>query len=89
MALGADGERTFRLVVFGAMKVALVGVVLGLAGAAAAGRSLQNLLFGVPPIDVLTFVVSGTAIIAVGLAAASLPALRAARIDPVAALRQE
>jgi putative ABC transport system permease protein len=89
MALGADGERTFRLVVVGAMKVVLIGVALGLAGAAAAGRSLQNLLFGVPPIDVLTFVVSGAAIIAVGVAAASLPALRAARIDPVAALRQD
>ena len=67
----------------------LVGVVLGLAGAAAAGRSLQSLLFGVPPLDVLTFALSGLAIIAVGLVAASLPALRAARIDPVGALRSE
>jgi ABC-type antimicrobial peptide transport system permease subunit len=67
----------------------LVGVTLGLAGAAAAGRSLQNLLFGVPPFDLLTFVVSGLAIVTVGVAAASVPALRAARIDPVAALRQE
>jgi ABC-type antimicrobial peptide transport system permease subunit len=89
MALGADAGRTFRLVVLGALKVMLVGVTLGLAGAAAAGRSLQNLLFGVPPFDLLTFVVSGLAIVTVGVAAASVPALRAARIDPVAALRQE
>jgi putative ABC transport system permease protein len=89
MALGADAGRTFRLVVVGALKVMLVGVTLGLAGAAAAGRSLQNLLFGVPPFDLLTFVVSGLAIVTVGVAAASVPALRAARIDPVAALRQE
>lgn len=89
MALGADGARTFQLVVFGALKVVLVGVVLGLAGAAAAGRSLQHLLFGVPPFDVLTFIVSGLAIVAVGAFAAAVPALRAARIDPVTALRQD
>ena len=89
MALGADADRTFRLVVFGAVKVVLVGVVCGLAGAVVAGRSLQNLLFGVPPLDLLTFVISASVIVAVGAGAASLPALRAARIDPVSALRQE
>jgi predicted permease len=89
MALGADAGTTFKLVVFAAMKVILIGVVLGLAGAAAAGRSLQNLLFGVPPLDALTFIGSGLAIIAVGALAASVPALRASRIDPVTALRQE
>ena len=87
MALGADSGRTFRLVVFGAMKVVLVGIVLGLAGAIAAGRSLQNLLFGVAPFDAVTFVASGVAIAAIGACAATLPALRAARIDPVTALR--
>jgi putative ABC transport system permease protein len=89
MALGADAERTFRLVVGGALKVVLVGVALGLGGAAAAGRSLRNILFGVPPLDLLTFAASGLAIVAIGLIAASVPALRAARIDPVGALRQE
>ena len=89
MALGADAERTFRLVVGGALKVVLVGVALGLGGAAAAGRSLRNILFGVPPLDLLTFAASGLVIVAIGLIAASVPALRAARIDPVGALRQE
>jgi predicted permease len=89
MALGADAARTFRLVVGGALKVILAGVVLGLGGAAAAGRSLQNILFGVPPLDATTFAASGLAIVAVGLAAAALPAARAARVDPVSALRQE
>ena len=88
MALGADAERTFRLVVFGAIKVVLIGVALGLAGAVAAGRSLQHLLFGIPPIDALTFAVSAMAILVVGAGAASLPALRASRIDPVVALRE-
>ena len=89
MALGADADTTFKLVVWGALKVVLVGVVIGLAGAAAAGRSMQGLLFGVPPLDLLTFAVSGLAIIVVGIVAASLPALRASRIDPVGALRSE
>ncbi len=89
MALGADGAGTFRLVVLAASKVLLVGVALGMAGAAAAGRSLQHLLFGVPPFDAPTFVASGLAIVAVGVVAASVPARRAARIDPVTALRQD
>jgi putative ABC transport system permease protein len=89
MALGADAERTFRLVVFGALKVVLAGVVLGFAGAAAAGRSLQNLLFGVPPLDALTFAASGAAIVVIAALAAGVPAQRASRIDPVSALRQE
>jgi ABC-type antimicrobial peptide transport system permease subunit len=89
MALGADASRTFQLVVFGALQVVLAGVVLGLAGAAAAGRSLEHLLFGVPPLDLPTFAVSATAIVAVGLLAATVPARRAARIDPVTALRQD
>ena len=89
MALGADAERTFRLVVGSALRVVFVGVAFGLAGAAVAGRSLRNILFGVPPLDTVTFVASGLAIVAIGLIAASVPALRAARIDPVGALRQE
>ncbi|HET9261478.1 MAG TPA: ABC transporter permease [Vicinamibacterales bacterium] len=89
MALGADAERTFKLVVLGALKVVLAGVALGFAGAAAAGRSLQNLLFGVPPLDAVTFAASGLAIMIVAAIAASVPAQRASRIDPVRALRQD
>ena len=89
MALGADRERTFRLVVFGALKVVGAGVVLGLIGAGLLGRSLEGLLFGVPPLDPLTFVVAGLGVVVVGLLAASLPAARASRIDPAVALRQE
>jgi putative ABC transport system permease protein len=89
MALGADAERTFTLVVTGAMKVIVVGVVLGVIGAAFAGRSLQSLLFGIPPLDALTFAASAVALLAIGAGAAAVPAVRAARIDPVAALREE
>ena len=89
MALGADADTTFRLVVGGALKVVGAGIIVGLAGAAAAGRSLQTLLFGVPPLDLVTYLASGLALFAVGFIAASLPARRAARIDPVGALRTE
>lgn len=89
MALGADASGTFRMVVVGAAKVVMVGVVLGLTGAALMGKSIESLLFGVPALDVTTFVVAGMSTIVVGLLAAMVPALRATRIDPVTALRQD
>jgi len=54
-----------------------------------AGRSLQHLLFGVAPFDAMTFIASGLAIVAVAVLAATVPAFRAAKIDPVVALRQD
>ncbi len=87
MALGADAGGTFQMVVFGAAKVVLVGVVLGLTGAALLGKSIESLLFGVATLDAQTYVVAGLSTLAIGLLAAMLPALRATRIDPVAALR--
>ena len=89
MALGASSARTFRLVVGGAVNIVLAGVVLGLIGAAVAGRSLRNILFGVPPLDPATFAACAAGILAVAFVAASVPALRAARIEPVRALREE
>jgi putative ABC transport system permease protein len=89
MALGADARGTFRMVVVGAAKVVMVGVVLGLVGAALMGKSIESLLFGVPALDVTTYVVAGVSTIVVGLFAAMVPGLRATRIDPVTALRQD
>jgi len=89
MALGAGAGDAFRLVVGGAARVVLAGVALGFAGAAALGRAFVSLLFGVPPIDLLTFAASGVALVLVGLLAASVPAARAARIDAAGALREE
>jgi predicted lysophospholipase L1 biosynthesis ABC-type transport system permease subunit len=89
MALGADAARTFRQVVFGSLRVVGVGVVLGLTGAAILGQSLEGLLFGVAPLDPLTFVVAGGGLVVVAVAAASLPARRASAVDPVSALRAE
>jgi len=89
MALGADGGGTFRMVVIGAAKVVLIGVVFGLTGAALLGQSIESLLFGVPALDVQTYAFAGLGTIAIGLLAAMVPALRATRIDPVSALRQD
>jgi putative ABC transport system permease protein len=89
MALGADAAVTFRHVVGGAVRVVAVGVLIGLAGAALVGESLRGLLFGVTPFDPLTFAGAGLAVIACGALASSVPAWRAARIDPVEALREE
>jgi putative ABC transport system permease protein len=88
-ALGAQPGQTFRLVVGGALKLVIVGVLAGLAGAAALGRSLESLLFGVSAFDPATYAAAGLALILVGLAAATVPSLRASKIDPVRALRQE
>ena len=88
MALGADARLTFSRVVTDALRVVFVGVVAGLGGAALLGQWVQSLLFGVSPIDAVTYVAAGSTLMALGLAAATLPALRAARIDPVRALRE-
>jgi putative ABC transport system permease protein len=87
MALGADAGSTFALIVRNTMKVVTAGIVLGLVGAAAMGRSLESLLFGVSFLDASTYATAGLAVAALAALAASLPALRASRIDPVTALR--
>ena len=89
MALGAGAADAFRLVIVAATRVVLLGVVIGLSGAAMLGKALGSLLFGVAPVDWVTFAAAGIGLVAVGLVAASVPAARAARIDPVLALRQD
>jgi ABC-type antimicrobial peptide transport system permease subunit len=67
----------------------LVGVALGLAGAAALTRLLVNQLHGVAPLDPRTFLLGGLTLIVVAIAASALPAARAARVPPMTALRAE
>ena len=88
MALGADARLTFTDVVTGALRVVAVGVVVGLTAAAILSQWVRALLFGVSPIDLMTYVVAGSTLVALGLAAAAIPALRASRIDPVRAIRE-
>lgn len=89
MALGARPRDVLRLVIGQGAKLALAGVATGVAGALAVTRLMKGLLFGVTPTDPLTFLSVALGLTAVALAASWIPARRAARTDPVIALRYE
>ena len=72
-----------------ALRITAIGIVVGLAGALVMTRSMRALLFGIDPLDPATYVLVALAFALVAIAAAALPALRAARIDPAIALKQE
>jgi predicted permease len=89
MALGAERRDVLRLVLIRALRIVVAGVIVGLAGAVGVTRVLQRFLFGVTPTDPLAFTLVTLLLLTVGLIAAWLPARRATRIDPCAALRAE
>jgi predicted permease len=89
MALGATPPGVLRLVIGQAARLASVGVVLGLVGAFALSRVLERMLFGVTVFDTVTFAGAALLLGTVAVVASLLPALRAARVDPVTALRHE
>jgi predicted permease len=89
IALGAGKNSIFRLVVGQAMTIVAISLAIGLAGAFAATRLLNSLLFGVGASDPLTFVAIVLLVSAVAFIAAWLPARRATRVDPIVALRAE
>jgi putative ABC transport system permease protein len=89
MAIGARPAEIVRMILSQGMGLALVGVAIGLAGAFTLTRSVKSLLFGVTPNDPATFVSVAAVLAAAALVACYLPARRAARVDPLRALRTE
>jgi predicted permease len=89
MALGANGQAVLRMVLRQGMVLTILGVFIGLVGAALLTRLTSTLLFGVNPVDPLTFVAVSVFMVLVAVAASLIPARRATRVDPLTALRAE
>lgn len=89
MSLGAVPRDVLDLVLGRGMKLSLVGIAIGLTGAAGLTRLLASQLFGVKPFDVPTFAIGAAGVALVSLAACALPAYRATRVDPAVVLRDE
>jgi ABC-type antimicrobial peptide transport system permease subunit len=89
MALGARVSDVLTLVFKQGMTLVLIGEVMGLAGAFALTRLIRGLLFGVTPTDFTTFITVAAMLAAVALVATLIPARRAARVDPLVALRYD
>jgi len=89
LALGADAFGIGTMVVRQGMRLAAIGVGIGILGALALAQAFRGLLFGVPPNDPLVFVSIPLLLSIVALAAVSIPAWRASRIDPLQTLRAE
>ena len=89
MALGAQRSDLLRMVVNNGLKLALIGIGLGIAGGLVVARLIASLLFGVAPTDVATFAGVCVVLFVAALTASYIPALRATRVDPTVALRYE
>jgi putative ABC transport system permease protein len=89
VALGAQPSDIRTLFVAHGLKLVAAGVVVGLAAAMALTRLLSALFYGVGPLDAPTYAAVATGLAAVALVATYLPARRAARVDPVIALRTD
>jgi putative ABC transport system permease protein len=89
MALGATRSEVLRMILFGGLRVAALGIAIGVLLAAAATRFLSSLLYGVRGTDPATFAFTIAVLLAAALAASYVPARRAMRVDPMVALRYE
>jgi putative ABC transport system permease protein len=88
-ALGASDRDTLRLVLGEGLRLALIGVLAGLAAAFGLTRFMTSQLFGVKPSDPITFVAVALILLSVAFLATCVPAVRASRVDPIVALRYE
>jgi ABC-type antimicrobial peptide transport system permease subunit len=89
IALGASSQRVLRGVLFEAGRYVILGVAIGLIGARATASLFTSLVFGVTTTDLRVYLAVAVGLAAIGFAAALRPALRAASIDPLVALRSE
>jgi ABC-type antimicrobial peptide transport system permease subunit len=89
LAIGATRGAIARLVIGDGIRLALVGIVLGLIGSIAAARLIQGVLYGVPRLDPFSLGVGAVVMLVVSMAACVAPMLRATALDPVAAIRLE
>jgi predicted lysophospholipase L1 biosynthesis ABC-type transport system permease subunit len=89
IALGAGRGSVLRMVLSDALLLAAAGLLVGLPAAYAAARQVAALLFGIRPADAISFVITALVLLAIGLAAAFVPARRAARLEPLSVLRQD
>jgi predicted permease len=89
MALGSSTLRLFRLIVTDGMRPVIIGGLVGFAAAYVASLLIRSLLFGTEPTDVSTYLLTAFVLAGVSLLACMVPALRAIRVDPITALRQQ
>jgi ABC-type antimicrobial peptide transport system permease subunit len=89
MALGADSRQIVRLVLAEGIRIALVGLALGAGFAVAATSLLSSMFVTVSAFDIGTWAFSAATVVAAVLAASAVPAMRAARLDPIVTLRNE
>ena len=89
LALGAAPSAVVRMVLGDGLRLTLIGISIGTVGALAATRALSGLLYGIDPHDPATFFAIALVLVAVALAACWVPARRAARVDPIEALRAD
>jgi ABC-type antimicrobial peptide transport system permease subunit len=89
LALGASSRGVLGLVIRNAVLLAGAGALAGLAGTVAVRRTIEARLYGVTPLDPATLTIAGGAAILLSIVASLVPAVRAARVDPVRSLRVE
>jgi ABC-type antimicrobial peptide transport system permease subunit len=89
MALGAKHADVLRMVLQRGLALALIGLAAGLLVSAVVTRLLTSMVYGIQPTDRFTFVAATCVLLLVSLAASSIPAYRAAQLDPIETLREQ